>query len=89
MHEGLVALLLLELDVACLKRIYLHYTCPEKAFLLMLGGLLCVLNLLYVSLDTAPPLYRCVSLGEGEDEGQKTDPRLDLWIQLPWNFGNV
>lgn len=53
---------------------------------------MCVLSLLYVSLDTVvllPPLYRCVSVGEGGDEGQEIDPKLDIWIQPPWDFGNV
>lgn len=38
---------------------------------------------------TTSPLYRCVSVGKGGDEGLEIDPKLGLQVQPPWNFGNV
>lgn len=69
--KGLVALVLLELDVVYLKRICLHYTSPEKAFLLMLGYFLCVLNPLFASLDTVVLLLHCTGVSLLVKEGMK------------------
>lgn len=81
-HKGLVALVLLELDVVCLKKICLYYTSPEKAFLLMLGVGLCVLNPPYVSLDTVTLLPHCTGVSLLVKEGMK-----DWRLIRNWAFG--